>query len=43
MKIPVELTRTLPEFDQIILIINEKFSNFIKYGHHMDLVWVWLL
>ena len=41
MKSPIESTRTLPEFDQVILISNKEFMKFIKNGHYMDLVGIW--
>jgi len=41
IKRPIELTRTLPEFDQVILISNEEFTKFVKDGHCMDLVRMW--
>ena len=38
MKRLIKSTRTLPEFDQVILISNEEFTKFVKDGHYMDLV-----
>ena len=38
MKRPIESTRTLPEFDQVILISNEEFMKFIKNNYYINLV-----
>ena len=40
MKSPVEMTRTFPKFDRVVLIFSEESTQFLKNRSHMELIWM---